>query len=117
MWTHQNASEVRESAVGSRESRSDQNDQVRLDIRERLYRMILLEFLLTLTSVRYFTSSGKKEGRGLTLDPTVPLMLSRTRSIATIRSRSVKNMAVAGESGSQIKTLIPTAYAIPPKRM
>jgi hypothetical protein len=112
MWTHQNASEVRESAVGSRESRSDQNDQVRLDIRERLYRMILLEFLLTLTSVRYFTSSGKKEGRGLTLDPTVPLML-----IATIRSRSVKNMAVAGESGSQIKTLIPTAYAIPPKRM
>lgn len=45
---------------------------------------------------------------------TVPDWLSRTRSIAMTRSCSVKKVAVAGESGSQRRTVVPTTKASPP---
>lgn len=47
----------------------------------------------------------------------VPIWSSRIRSIAAIRSSRVSVWACTGESGSQIRTQIPTTIARPPRRM
>lgn len=85
-----------------------ENDKPSPDVFDSFDKLIALEVLAVAAPICKSsgdqTRTSSKRGKWNRTRLTVPLWLSRTRSIAMIRSSSLRNLAVAGESGRNTRT-------------